>query len=357
MDSDDRQQWGATAFVFVFLGLLLLFVFLVSRRPAEDGADAPVVTGAQASFWDGLAQRAPEYTTVSYNCPVDGTALDVPNRVRDNRYGGVASDFMKITLAPPEGGYGQPDLTMQEWEMMPATCPTCGATYMEIDLLNLSSQMLPGGLAALQEWDLAEAAPPLADVPPAEWTRDEQLFVRYLTHRQAGFPGTELGYAALPAAYASNFAVWYGKDYAVPSVAYYALAAARMRADLDSGLPEREGERALIMFDLAELYRLLGRPEDASAWFDSALDSGLLDEGRLAALEQLGASLEAGDFSLERVKIEGLTAPPVGWYLDTMLPAINGHISEHRADWNSLDDPAVIEGAIVQRIAERRGQH
>ncbi|HES58768.1 MAG TPA: hypothetical protein ENO21_05000 [Firmicutes bacterium] len=356
MENDDRQQWGATAFVFVFLGLLLLFVFLVSRKPAQDGADTPVATDAQASFWDGLRQRAPEYGTVEYNCPVDGTALDVPNRLRDNRYGGVASDFMKITLAPPAAEHGQPDLTVQEWERMPATCPTCGATFMEIDLLNLSSQMLPGGLTALKEWDLAEAAPPLAEVPPAQWTKDEQLFVRYLTHRQAGFPGTELGYAALPAAYASNFAVWYGKDYAVPSGAYYALAAARMRADLDAGLPEREGERALIMFDLGELYRLLGRPDDASAWFNNALDTGLLDEGRLAALKQLKAALESGDYSLERVEIEGLTAPPVGWYLDTMLPAINGHISEHRDDWNGMDDPAAIEQAIIQRIGERRGQ-
>lgn len=356
MDSDDRQQWGATAFVFVFLALLLLFVFLVSRKPASETEDAPILTDATTSFWDGLAQRAPEYTIRPSECPVDGTALTVPSRVRDNRYGGVASDFMKITLAPPPDEFSQPDLTMQEWEKMPVSCPTCGATFMEIDLLNLSSQMVPGGLAALKEWDLAEAAPPLADVPPEQWTRDEQLFVRYLTHKQAGFPGTELGYAALPAAYASNFSVWYGKDYAVPSAAYYALAAARMRADLDAGLPEREGERALIMFDLGELYRLLGRPQDSADWFGRALDTGQLDEGRLSALEQLKAALDAGDYSLERVRIEGLDAPPVGWYLDTMLPAINGHITEHRADWNTLDDPAAIEQAIFERIAERRGQ-
>ena len=73
-------------------------------------------------------------------------------------------------------------------------------------------------------------------------------------------------------------------------------------------------------------------------------------------LEQLKAALDAGDYSLERVRIEGLTAPPVGWYLDTMLPAINGHITEHRADWNTLDDPAEIEQAIIARIAARRQQ-
>jgi len=353
MRKSSRQQWGVLAFIFVFLAALLFFVFMVSREPAEDEQKPAADATSLVTFWDGLAQRAPEYKPLPYDCPVDGTQFDVPRKVRDNRYGGVASDLMKISLAPPEQEYGLPDLSRQEWELMPATCPTCGATFMEIDLINLQSAMVSGGLQAVRSWNLGKACPPLKNVPHVKWTSDERLFVHYLTLKQAGFPGTELGYAALTAAYGSNFSIWYGQDYSVPSVAYYALAAALMRKDLEAGLPASDAERAAVMFDLGELYRLLGRADDSARWFAQAKDSGHLEQSRLEVLKQLEDSLAAGDFALQRVKIEGLTAPPVGWYLDTMLPAINGHITEHRAEWNTMDDPAAIERAIGEHIAAK----
>lgn len=354
MRKGNRQQWGVLAFLFVVLASILFFVFMISRPPAEKKQEQPETPAtALVSFWEGVAQRAPQYNPQPETCPVDNTRFDVPHKVRDNRYGGVASDLMKISLAPPVEQYGQPDLSKQEWEQMPATCPSCGATFMEIDLINLQSGMVPDANKALKSWNLTDACPPLVDVPQDKWTSDERLFVHYLTLKKAGFPGTELGYAALTAAYGTNFAIWYGEDYSVPSPAYYALAAALMRKDVEAGLPASDAERAAVEFDLGELYRLLGRADDSAKWFGEARDSGKLEPSRVEVLKQLEDSLNAGDFALQRVKIANFKAPPVGWYLDTMLPAINGHITQYRADWNTMDDPAEIEKAIVARIAER----
>ncbi len=190
----------------------------------------------------------------------------------------------------------------------------------------------------------------------AAWTSDVKSFVRYKTQQQAGFPHNELGFAALSGAYCSNFSSWYGKDFTVPSPAFYALAAANIKSDLEQDLPANLSGRSISAMLLGELYRLLGRSDDAAHWFDQARNLGGLDPDLLVVLEFSESNLANGDYSLKRVPDqEGGQVPPIRWQIDLMLPNISGHIAEHREDWAGLDDIDEIEEKIISVISAGAG--
>lgn len=361
---DFMNEWWPVLFIFGFLAALFIFVFTIGKGEGGSTAEAlkdkdsehgdATELSASEQFWAAIEEHQPVYTSINYECLVDGTEIPVPNKQSDNRLGGVATDLMKIALGPPKSGLGRPDFELQEFEQLLCTCPACGATYMQIDLINMRSGMVPGALDAIKKWDLAEALPGLAGKPVESWTYDEKSLVRYLTMKQAGFPNYELGFYALSGAYCSNFAVWYGRDYTVPSPAFYALAAAEMSRDLEAGIPERSNERAPTALALGEAYRLLDRPEDAKHWFSeaeqlfrAAHEGGAIKDEDLEHYLQVTAAMQEmiaeGNSSLNVVNIPGMPPPPLGsWYLEEMLPNINGHIIQHRGDWSGLKDPSKI---------------
>jgi hypothetical protein len=98
--------------------------------------------------------------------------------------------------------------------------------------MNVQAHRSQDDAAHMPEWDLSKLCPPLAAIAPDQWTDDERNYDHYFTIRQMGFNGTEAGFAALDAAYASNFALWHGDRRAVPGAAYYALAAAEFEKSL-----------------------------------------------------------------------------------------------------------------------------
>jgi hypothetical protein len=348
------EEWWPALFALALIAVVIILVFTlgVEREPVAETQTETTDTqkGDSAEpkdFWAVLAEQQPEYSDAKYKCPVDGTELTVPSRIKDNRFGGVASDLMKISLASPETGLGTPKLDVQEWQLMPATCPDTLATFFEVDLFNIERGLFPGASKKLLAWDLALLAPGLAERGPEEWTDDERLLVRYLTLRQAGFPDTELGFAALACAYATNFALWFGKDYRVPSPAYYVLAISHMRRDLEHGLPADSRARAATAMACGELYRLLDRSEDAQQMFNTAHEQDALTEFELQVLNELEGLLESGDRSLNRINVQNLPAPPIGWYLDLMLPAMNGHIAQFRDVYSDIDEPEQILSKIL----------
>jgi len=152
-------------------------------------------------------------------------------------------------------------------------------------------------------------------------------------------------------AYAANFGTWYGKEVTIPSCAFYALAAAYFKRALaeDETLPP-EG-RSITLMVQGEAYRLLGREEDALAAFQQVRDLGLLDAYTLPVLDQIEELAKTNQYSLERAAVAGMIEPPNGYYLDEMLPAINGHIAHARDSWNQLDDPNEILAAIDALLA------
>ena len=355
------REWWPAAFVFALLALILLLVFLVSRpgdetRQPDERLDAEQQLTAER-FIELLEMRQLQVKHIPMACPIDGTALDVPELASShsrNRFGGVATDMMSISLAPPEAEPGRPNVELQDWEALLVTCPVCGATYHGIDIHHLNQATR----YRIDDWDLTARAPQLAGRPPEAWTVDERIYVRLLTQRAAGVPSVELGFTALQGAYAANFGTWYGKEVRIPSPAYYALAAAYFTDALATEPEMRPLTRSYTALTQGECLRLLGRAEEARQAFAEVLSLDAFDESNaehraaLAALSQLQRLLEAEDYSLHRADIPEFREPPLGWYLDEMLPAINGHIAQHRASWNALDEADEIHARITALLAE-----
>jgi hypothetical protein len=330
------------------------------RKEIEDQQDVAEATSQlEKTFWEAMEANQPNYASVNYDCPVDGTQISVPSRKMNNGVGGIASDLMKIAIAPPEKGVGPPKLDVQEWQLALATCPTCGATFMEIDMVNFRNKALfPGAEVKLKQFRLSEASPALAAIEYNRWTADQHNYAHYLTLKQAGFPESELGFAALQCAYGTNFAVYYGDEYSVPSPAYYALAAAHMSKSVSEGPGQNPRAYAAVAMTCGELYRLLARPDDARAMFDKAAavykDAAAespekkFDEPALNALRAL---LDSGSTGLEQINVQKLDEPPIGWYLLMMLPNINAHISQHRGYWSKFDDAEEIRTEIEAQFA------
>lgn len=327
----------------------------------EPGQDPP--RNALTDFYGMLAERAPTYVTREIVCPLDNTSLQLPlikrlpdGRLMDNNVGGIATDMMKIAVGPPIGSSPQPDLLKQQWELLPVSCPSCGNTYQEIDINNLRH---PARLQALKEhWNLAELSPGLAAVSPTDWTPDEVQFGHYLSSREAQTEHIELAYIALSGAYASNFVVWSGEDaYHIPSAAFYALAAAEFQTAIDlgwEGLPDKS--RSDLILALLECQRLLGRSADARRSLDLAKKIIELEPALKPVLDMQERFLAEDHFALERVNLEGLPAPVIGWQLDMMLPAMNGHIEQYRADWQENMAPAAIVEAINRLLTPAEQQ-
>lgn len=353
-DKRNSLQWWPVAFLFGFLALVAILVFVIARPTTEQQAEPaePATPAGQAAlsaeeFAQLLMQRQPSYSTMQLACPVEGTLLDVPNQDMDNRLGGVATDLMKIALGPPEGGIGRPSLEAQDWEMLLVTCPDCGATYHGIDLYNFSR----GDAYSLADWDLATLAPPLAARPTEDWTVEERVLARVLTQRAAGVETIELGFSVLQGAYAANFNTWYGRKVNIPSPAFYALAAAFFSEGLAvNSEAMAPGTLAITEMTLGEMYRLLGRLDDAGHCFVDARARGGLDQYTVQVLDQLESLSLDGDTSLNRAEVAELAPLSTGWYVDEILPAINGHIAAHRDGWSDLNDPDEILARIMAAL-------
>lgn len=364
-EPQDDGPRGSNAFIFFLLAALFVFVFTVGQGPADKAGPRVGHAEAQArgqisedDFWKSINDHLPAYEGAETDCLVDGTKFELPIALKgsDNRAGGVATDLMKIAIRPDEDSAIKPNFDLQDFEQKMGTCPSCGATYMDIDLFNIRSSRLKNGLENLKSWDLSANIPALVAEENDSWTTDVRAYVRYNVQQQAGFPPNELGFTALAAAYCTNFSTWYGKDYTVPSPAFYALAAAQIRIDLEQDLPPEPSGRSISAMVVGELYRLLGRSADAAHWFEYARNLGGLDQQVLAVLTASEGYLADEDFSLKRVPdLEGRVAPPIGWQIDNMLPNINGHIAQHRNDWAGLDDPVEIEEKINSVISEAAG--
>ena len=327
---------------------------VVPDKPATLGLDADNPVRTQLTeYYSWLALRAPEYGTRSIVCPLDGSQLELPyikrtanGQLMDNNQGGIASDFMKIAVGPPAGSSPQPDLLVQQWEQLTVTCPSCLNTYQETDVNNLGH---PQRLQALREnWKLSDISPGLASVPFTDWTPDEVQYCHYLSSREAQTEHLELAWIALSGAYASNFVVWSGEsDYHIPSAAFYALAAAEFQTAIElgwEGLPDKSKSETILA--LLECQRLLGRETDARATLEQARAVLQLEPALMPVLDMEEQYLNEGRYSLERVNLENAPAPPIGWQLDMMLPGMNGHIAQYRADWQNSMNPAEIVSAI-----------
>jgi hypothetical protein len=270
----------------------------------------------------------------------------VPALIDTNRLGGVATDMMKLSLAPNPDGIGPPDLSQQDFSLQYGVCPKCGAAFTELDITTMSALPVRNRLA---KWNLVQLAPGLSARPQAHWTADERALVRYLTQRQAGMSQVELGISALQGAYACNLATSVGQKRRFVSASFYALAAAHFRmAAADPADPATAGFAALM---LGECARLLGRVDEARAALTQARGAVKLDETAQAVLGQIEGLLEKGDLGLERAELPGVSPPPTGWYLDELLPAINGDIAVYRQDWADLPDAHAVLEKMMQRLA------
>lgn len=345
-----HEEQTAGALVLVFVAALLIAVVLYGSGafdkagPGASGAGpAAVDQRALDEFWQRVTEHQPKVETITYACPVDGAPLAVPSIIEDNRLGGVASDMMELALAPPVGGIGPPDLTKQRFNIDLATCPKCGATFAEVDLPSVGREEAK---EALKAWDLAKLAAPLAAIPAVQWSADERALAHYLTLRQAGLSPVELGIAALDGAYCCNLAVALGQKRRLPAPAFYALAAACFADGLQRDETRDARSASFCALMLGETSRLLGRQAQAQAAFAKARKLGGLDDASLHVLGQLEGHLAAGRFSLERVELPRVATPPLGWYLDLMLPAMNGDIAAYRGEWAGLTE----QDAIVARI-------
>lgn len=359
------RQWWPVAFLFALLAVLFCFIFFIalprsdsgaSGQPARSAADSQSAEGEEAElsaaeqaqlFAEAIEQRQPRYSYSKWECPVDGAELEVPQQAErnaNNRFGGVATDLMAISLGPPEEGFGRPSLEKQDWEMLLVTCPECRATFHGIDLWQIQN-----GNYAIEGWNLTELIPQLAQRPVDDWTVEERILVRVLTQRAAGVEDVELGFSAIQGAYAANFGTWYGKEVHIPSAAFYALTAAYFKSAMESaGLTDEA--RSVTAQTVGEVYRLLGRAEDASAAFEAAREFPGVDPYRMEVLNQLEELLASGDYSLQIAQITEMTVPPGGWYLSEMLPAINSHIAYHREAWAGMNDSTQVIMEIVEQI-------
>jgi hypothetical protein len=351
-----REETIASAVLFVALAGLIAWVLATGsggdRDAAGDAGSPPVAAPgvdeqSVARFWQTVAEHKTHFEMVAHVCPVDATALDVPALIDTNRLGGVATDMMKLSVAPNPDNIGPPDLSQQDFVLQYGTCPKCGATFTELDMTTLGAQPVRDRLA---RWDLRKLAPALSARPQGQWTVDERALVRYLTLRQAGTSQVELGIAALQGAYACNLATSVGQKRRFVSAAFYALAAAHFRtAAADTADPSTTGFAALM---LGECARLLGRVEEARVALSQARRSGQLDDAAKAVLSQIDGLLGDGNLDLVRAELPGVSTPPTGWYLNDLLPAINADIAVCRKDWAELPDAQAVLAKMQQRLAE-----
>ena len=366
------RDWGAVAFLFVLVAALTLAFFLLGRSPKPGGPPPPQAPAAQAQapggagdetaqFWLAVKDHAPLFIKIGYECLVCGTKMELPEKKRGNRLGGVATDVMSLALAPNPSGTGRPDMSQQDFDLLWGTCPKCGATYAEYDMPNLR---LPKFADRLKKWDLQQIAPPLASTPKDKWSDEVRILAHYLTQKQAGIPVSELGFSALTGAYSSNLSVYLGRKHAIPADAFYALSAARLAEALKSDTTLFSTPKAVTAMTLGEVLRLLGRVDEARAAFAQArslyeekpqvpLSEGQQKEkdNALAVLKQLEDLLAQGDTNLERAEVPDLPRPPIGWYLDEMLPAMNGDIIYYRKDWSAPVTAEEIEARIIKLLA------
>lgn len=350
-----REETIASAVLFIALAGLIAWVLATGaggeRDAAGDAGSLPLAAPgvdeqSVARFWQTVAEHKTHFEMVAHVCPVDAAALDVPALIDTNRLGGVATDMMKLSVAPNPEGIGPPDLSQQDFVLQYGTCPKCGATFTELDITTLGAQPVRERLA---QWDLNLLAPGLSAKTQAQWTVDERALARYLTQRQAGTSQVELGIAALQGAYASNLATSVGLKRRFVSAAFYALAAAHFRtAAADTADPGSAGFAALM---LGECERLLGRVDEARAALAQA-HAGGLDEAAQAVLGQIEGLLDDGNLDLVRAELPGVSTPPTGWYLNDLLPAINGDIAANRQEWTGLPDLQAVLEKMLTRLAQ-----
>ncbi len=369
--------WGAVAFALVItFGLLFWAVFMSWPKKegghAAAGGDKPAAQGEPKTplegFMDALADERfkPDYPIMQKPCPLHPQEmLDVPVKrlvgerldiYGDNSFGGVATDLMKIGLGPPKSGerIGEPSTDIQDFDSLVASCPQTGASFSMQDLQRLEGN--PAGRDKLVGWDLAAECPALATRPQAQWTVDEQRLARLLTQRRWGASSVELGFTALNGAYSSNFAVYIGRDYRIEGAAWYALAAAYFQQAIDEGSLNGEAQTAVAKMTLAEILRLLGDTTRAGELLAEVKAAGALPEGSAEVLDQMIKLAGEGNSDLARAEVQNVPTPPVGWYLDKMLPAINGQLAVGRQQWGpqglgaSFGQPETILDMICESL-------
>ena len=360
-----KRQRSKLPLVLALLALLIsgglvAWHYLGQEKPAKTGKHFPGETDKdqarideEEQFWALLYKQKPEYHQIERRCFVEGTSVKVTtgDAKQDNAFGGVLTDLMKLALNPPPQRPGRPTIDKQNYDLLLSTCPTCGATYFDIDFTNLTGGRPSGGIARLKKsWNLVELCPKLAAIDQSKWTYDQKAYARYLTQKTAGFPDSELGYDALSGAYCSNLSIGYGREYRITGAAWYALAAARFRKYIDAGSYANVQEASLVAMTLGEMYRLLGRQADAKTYFAKALALGGLDQNTTDILGQLEGYNKTGDYTLQLAPIKNMKQPPLGWYVYQLLPNVNAELDYQRPQWSKLDDPELIEQAINNAI-------
>lgn len=362
-------------------GLLVALTIRWAQPAAPPGPD-----GKPRDFQRVLRDRSPRYADEERPCPVCGQLFMVPMGLPNsgNMFGGVGTDSMPVALGAPPEGEGAPQLDCQDYDKLLVGCPSCRACFNGLDHAEYSGGSPFNALSNLRGgWKIETAAPALKDKPIEAWTLDERAFVRYLTRSTAwrGEAGAdiELSFAALDGASTTNMSIYLGRDYHIPAAAFYALCAAHCRLALAAqpDLPERNARgAAMLAMQLGECSRLLGRDADSAAAFGQAEEwiqtsiataqeqleaarregkkqaemdqSYLLDtaKGQHYYLKQLAGYLKDGDRHLHRLKARKERRPPVGWYIELMLPAINGELDSTREAWTQAREP----GQIVEQI-------
>ncbi|MCC7479238.1 hypothetical protein IT575_12370 [bacterium] len=371
--------WGAVAFaMLITFGLLFWAVWMSWPRQQSSigvraGAAAP---GGQAEpktpledFMDALRDERyrPDFPLMQRPCPLHPQEeLQVPVKrlvgerfdiYGDNSFGGVATDLMKIALGPPESGerIGEPSMAVQDFDSLLASCAESGATFSMTDLQRLKAD--PAAADRLVGWDLLALAPELAARPQSEWTIDERCLVRLLTQKRWGASSVELGFTALTGAYISNFSVYRGRDYRLEGAAWYALAAAYFEQALSEGSLQGESQILVTRMTLGELYRLLGDTARAGELYAEVKSGGSLPKGSSEVLEQMIELAQQGSSNLERASVQDVPVPPVGWYLDRALPAINGQLAVTRQQWgpsglgSDWGQPEAVLGRIMAGLS------
>lgn len=379
-------------FVFALCGLLIALAIGWSRPPSSGGS-----TAKPADFATALKEREPLFTSQEQACPVCGTPLSVPlkdnPRQHSNMFGGVGSDNTPIALAPGKDGSGAPDPDCQDYDKLLVGCPHCKAHYNGLDVFNFSGGSPAAAVGNLRsQWDAQKLCPGLASKAEDKLFLDERAFLRYLTTSVA-YSGDDqkeiaLSFAALDGASTANLSVYLGRDYSIGPAAFYALCAAHCEAALaaDATLVEQNARGAVMLaMQAGECHRLLGRKDAGAADFAKARGwieaesakleselaaakaakqeqqiydkSYLLDfaKAQLHSLDQLEAWLKAGDFHLHRLKARKERKPPIGWYIEQMLPAINGQLDADRAEWAGLGSPEEIVSQVNSRLAASSG--
>jgi hypothetical protein len=394
MSRQPRQNpFPAVIFVFAITTFIVVMAYRMSQ-PHGGGVKAAAPSKSK-DFWASLEERKPVFDLEKYPCPVCLTELNVPFKTRDhsNLFGGVGTDMMGVALRPNPAGSGPPDVDCQDYDHLLVGCPECGAFYGGMDVVNFNGGNPFNSLVNLRaNWTAKSVPPELVGRPFDELTYDERGLIRYLTTKTAcegdSSYDLQLGFVALDAAFGANVSVYIGRDYKIPSTAFYALTEAHFRAalDKDPDFYETNGRAAMtLIINVAECNRLLGRAEASKAAFIEArsraeaevskrekaaaeakeggkpqaiYDSDfLLKEAktRLSAVDQIEAYLKKGDFDLHRYKVKGEKKPPIGWYIEQMLPGINGEIQATRAQWAGLSDPDEIVAAMLARLAGSPG--